>query len=87
MPLEPRQNLSLTLQKAKTNAGERRFSYMAWTIWNSIPGHLHLVTSPKVFNTKCKHLFETTTELSIERLYELIVSLFSINFVLIFIHN
>ena len=37
-------NLILTLPKAKTNAGKRRFSYMAPTIWNSIPGHLHLIT-------------------------------------------
>ena len=66
-------NLSLTLPKAKTNAGKKRFSYVVSTIWNSIPGHLHLITSPKVFNTKCKHLFqqrlETATELSIERDY------------------
>lgn len=48
-------------------------SYMAPAIWNSIPSYLHLITSPKVFNTKCKHPFqqrlETATELSIERLY------------------
>ena len=66
-------NLSLTIPKAKTNAGKRRFSYMAPTIWNSIPGHLHLITSPKAFNNKYKHLFqqrlETATELSIERLH------------------
>ena len=42
-------NFSLTLPRAKTNAGKRRFSYMAPTMGNSIPGHLHLITSPKVF--------------------------------------
>ena len=82
-------NLSLALPKAKTNAGKTRFSCMAPTIWNSIPGHLHLITSPKVFNTKCKHLFrqrlETAAELSIERVYLLIVNLISTNLVLIFL--
>ena len=32
---------------------------MTPTIWNSIPGHLHLITSRKGFNTKCKHFFST----------------------------
>lgn len=66
-------NLSLSIPKAKTNAGKRRFSIIAPTIWNSVPNQMHLSTSLREFcsNTKEHYLQRliSAEELKIDRLY------------------
>ncbi|CAB4007131.1 Hypothetical predicted protein, partial [Paramuricea clavata] len=50
-------NNNVHIPKARSNAGKRRFSFIASTLWNNFPNEAKKITSQPSFNTYCKSYF------------------------------
>ena len=66
-------NLTLVLPSAKTNAGRRRFSSIATLIWNSLPDEMHQIDSHALFMNRCNSYYREKliieNEIKTDRLY------------------
>ena len=66
-------NNNVHIPKARSNAGKRRFSFMASTLWNSFPNEAKKISSQPSFNKYCKSYFSqklvSSTKLNSIRLY------------------
>ncbi|CAB3999253.1 Hypothetical predicted protein [Paramuricea clavata] len=66
-------NNNVHIPKARSNAGKRRFSFIASTLWNNFPNEAKKITSQPSFNTYCKSYFSqklvSSTKLNSIRLY------------------